>query len=184
MLQERIALRYAKALYEDASAKGKLEEVLADQQGMLDLLDQSRELRSFLQSPILSNSRKQRIIRAIFQGRVAPLTEEFYEFLTSRGREEMIPFIARAYVERYHEAHNVVIVEVVTASPLSEAQAATLKAKLEQQTGKTIKMKQAVRPHVIGGLSVRVGDLQLDNTFSGALLRARQRIETTHTLQQ
>jgi F-type H+-transporting ATPase subunit delta len=178
MLQERVAVRYTRALYEYAQAQGSLEAVLADQQGMLALLDDSRELRVFLASPILSDARKRSIIQQIFHGKLHKDTDQFYDYLTSRGREEMIPYIAREFVNQYNRAHNVRLAVITTATALAPEAVQALRQKLEAQTEGRVEMNLVVDPAVIGGMTVQVDDLRIDNTIAGALGRARQALKT------
>lgn len=179
MLQERVAVRYTRALYAYAKTKGTLEAVMTDQKDMLTLLDQSRELELFLASPILSDATKRGIVKKLFDGRVHPDTEQFYEYLTERGREEMIPYIAREFVHQYNHEHNILLARVLSATPLTDAQRASLKTKLERQTGATIELQATVDPKLIGGVVVQVEDLRIDQSVAGALARARQQLAQT-----
>lgn len=174
MLQDRIAQRYAKALYELAEEKGKLEAVLADQRGVEVLFRENKDFRRFLASPIITDEKKRTTVEAIFKGKVDDVTENFYEFLTSRGREEIIPQVAQWFIHHFNELHNVQVVKVVTAAELPEAQKEQIKTKLAQQTGARIELSTTVDPSVIGGMSIQVGDRLMDNTVRSTLSRLKQ----------
>jgi F-type H+-transporting ATPase subunit delta len=60
---------------------------------------------------------------------------------------------------------------VVSAKPLSEAQAAELAETLSAKAGKTLKLKASVDQSLIGGLIVKLGSKMIDTSIRAKLAR-------------
>ena len=58
---------------------------------------------------------------------------------------------------------------VVTSIPLKPETKQKLLNKLEKQSGKTVKLKEEVDPSILGGIILRMGNSQIDNSVKGKI---------------
>jgi F-type H+-transporting ATPase subunit delta len=74
MSEITIARRYAQALNEQAAQSGVLDQVDADIELIRESLADSRELRAFFDSPIISREKKADVVKALFGERIQTVT--------------------------------------------------------------------------------------------------------------
>ena len=65
---------------------------------------------------------------------------------------------------------------VVTATPLSAAQAERLSTALAKKYGRDVALNAIIDPSVVGGLRVQIADDVIDGSISGRLADLRQRL--------
>ena len=169
-----VARRYAQALTEEAQKDGHLDAVDADVALIADTLDESRDLRAALASPIVAQPKKAAVLSRLFEGKVSDLTMRFLNLLIDKQRDGQIPSVVAAYRALRDERTGTVEARVKTAKPLGPDEADRLKAALEARTGKTVRMHLAVDPSLVGGLVVRVGDVVYDQSVKHQLEMLRE----------
>ncbi|MBL7962844.1 MAG: ATP synthase F1 subunit delta [Flavobacteriales bacterium] len=163
MRNEQAAYRYAKSLMDLALERDQLDQVRADLLLMRTTCASNADLRVMLKSPVIRADQKQRALNKVFGGQVGEVAQRFIAVVTRKGREVLIPEIARAFEELYLVHRNIVICRITTAVKLTSVEL----EKVRQLTalrypGKTIDMRETVDPAIIGGGIIQVGDLQWD----------------------
>jgi F-type H+-transporting ATPase subunit delta len=170
-----VAYRYARSIMELSRDRGLLDATQDDMLLVANTCNESRELQVLLKSPVVKGDKKARILERIFEGKVGAITSTFMGILVRKGREALLHHVALAYTALYKLDKGIVIAEVVSAVPLSEAARAKVQALAEKQhPGKTIELKEKVDTDLIGGLSIRIGDEQYDGTVSRRLADLRR----------
>jgi F-type H+-transporting ATPase subunit delta len=112
---------------------------------------------------VIRADQKLRALKGIFEGRVGEIVERFVAVVTRKGREELIPEIARAFEEQYLAHRNIVICRITTAVRLTPAELEKVrKITAQRYPGKTVEMHETVDPGILGGGIIQVGDLQWD----------------------
>ena len=170
------ARRYALALTQEAASLGQSAAVDADVVFLGETLDNSRELVLLFQSPVVPREKKENVLKALFTDRVSPLTMRFLHLLVSKQREALIPAVVEAVRRLRDTASGTVEAHVRTAKPLSDAETATLQASLEARAGAPVRLAVTVRPELIGGLVVRVGDVVYDRSVRHQLDVLREQL--------
>ncbi len=100
--------------------------------------------------------------------------QNFVRLLASNRRLELVTDIA-ALFERYCvEDRNVSVVEIVSAQPLDAPQQAALCSAVEARTGRKTTATCRVDPSLLGGASVRIGDLVIDGSLKTRLEKLSQ----------
>jgi F-type H+-transporting ATPase subunit delta len=164
----KVARRYAKALLDFAIEKGKLEEVRADMRAIAKTCRDSRELVSFLKSPVVKVDDKVNVIERLFRGKIQNITGEFLTVVARKKRERVIPDIAHAFAELYREHHGILLAEITSAVPLTEAER-TKARKFVGQLSSNVELKEKINPAIIGGFIIKVGDRQYDESIASRL---------------
>jgi F-type H+-transporting ATPase subunit delta len=173
-----LARRYARALVDVAQASGP--------QAMLELRDelqafapqlQSHEgLRRALEHPALPAEQKKRVVLALAESAGAtPLLRKLVELLAARNRLQLLPDVAGAYAELASAAQGIVTAEVVSATPLPDAQKQALVAALGGGGG-GVELRTEVDPALVGGLVVRLAGRTYDGSVRARLAALRQRL--------
>lgn len=174
----RIAGRYAKSLIDLAVEQKKLEQVKSD----IDLLNQAfknRDLQLLLKSPIVHGSKKQSIIKAIFEQKVDKLTSSFFNILVSKGRESYLPEIAQSFLDQYRQLKNISVVKLITAVPMDEKTLEALRQKLVSSTStqNNIELVTVVKPGILGGFQLEFDNKLYDASIQHRLEELRKTIE-------
>ncbi|MBL7981259.1 MAG: ATP synthase F1 subunit delta [Flavobacteriales bacterium] len=170
MRNQQAAYRYAKSLMDLALERGQMEQVRTDVKLMLDTCAASSDLRVLLKSPVIRADQKQRALNKIFGGQVGEIAQHFFTVVTRKGREQLIPEIARAFEELYLEQKNIVICQITSAVKLTPVELEKVrKITSLRYPGKTIEMREMVDPSILGGGIIQIGDLQWDASLRNKL---------------
>jgi F-type H+-transporting ATPase subunit delta len=176
MASLRIARRYATALLELAAEAGVHERIYEELQGVAAVLRASGELRAVLRNPVIRTERKRAILEELFAGRVSELLLQFLRLLVEKRREPLLPDIIVAYEELFFEHTNRLAVIARSAIPLDEELQERVTQILSERTGKQVLLRPEVRPELLGGLQIQIGDTVYDGTLQHALQRLRQQL--------
>lgn len=168
----RLPRVYAEALLAAAEQQGVVAEVAAALDALVQEVFPAVEgLEAYLASPAVSRRRKDELIVQLFEGRTVPLFVDFLRLLNRNGRLELLRAAAIAFREMEEQRAGRRRVLIESAAPLEEPQARALAEALQPLIGGTPVLIVRVRPELIGGLVVRVGDRVFDTTI-------RSRIQT------
>jgi F-type H+-transporting ATPase subunit delta len=97
--------------------------------------------------------------------------QNFVRLLAQNKRLEILPQIAAQYELLRAAYEHEVDVEVTSAVPLDEAQQAKMVAALKKRFQRDVRLTVAVDPALLGGAVIRAGDLVIDGSINGRLLR-------------
>ena len=100
----------------------------------------------------------------------------FLKLLCEENLLAELPGCVRAYRDRYNADHGIIEVTVVSAVPLNDTSREKLLAKLQEMTGKTVRLTAKVDPSILGGLRLDLNGTRLDGTVQRRLERLRDSI--------
>src|ERR1700722_2104096 len=171
----RLAARYAKSILDLAVERGQLETVYADMIFLRTICRSSRDLVNFLSSPIIKPDKKRQVLEAITAGRISPLTTAFNALLMSKEREAYLPEIAAAFEEQYKAFKGIQTVKFTTAVAVGEdiKQAILQKVKTDRHVAE-VDLEMSVRPELIGGFVLEIGDELIDASVAFDLHKIKQ----------
>lgn len=174
MKGQRAALRYAKSLMQLAADKGALEAVIADVKMIHALIEQSKDLQTFLASPLVKADKKRNVIMQLFENKVNALTLRFLEHVVEQGREAQLKSMMEQYVDLSNAQNGIAKVHLSTATAIDkDSKEAILKALQAHYKLNKIELSENVDPSLLGGMVLRIGDQQLD----ASIRRQLQKIE-------
>jgi F-type H+-transporting ATPase subunit delta len=171
----RVARRYAAALMLYAEETRSLDSITRDLEQLDAILKESRELRSFFASPIISEEKKTAIVQELFGKRLTGDTLAFVRLLISKRREEILPDVIGAFFVLRDEKLGIVRVDVTSAVEVSSTQESSLRTGLERYTGRKVRMQFAMDKAIKGGLVMRIGDTVLDASITRQLELLKKR---------
>ena len=170
------ANRYARALMDVLYPDGA-EDGLKQLESFNSVLKDYPDARRLLENPTFSVDRRKRLLKEVsdalsFDKRVVT----FINILVDRKRLALIAEVISEYRRLLDERLGIVRAEVTAAHPLDTAQQHELAAKLEQVTGKQVRMEVAVDPSLIGGVIAQVGSTIYDGSVRQQLHAFKSRL--------
>jgi F-type H+-transporting ATPase subunit delta len=163
MRQPKVAQRYAKALFDLSVERGELETVKKDLDGIRAL--DNEELRSVWMSPVIQGEKKQKVFSALLDGKVSTTTTAFFNLLFKKGREIAVNEITDAFYGMYRRHHNIQVVEITTATPVSQEVNDFIVNKLKARprfANSTLQVTNKVDEAIVGGFILHVDDVLYD----------------------
>lgn len=164
--------RYATAYFELADEAGALDQTAADVTALQAALEESPELRAALSNPAVSRAELGKVASALASRMgLSDLTGKLLGLMAANRRLSALPKTLEAFQALVAEKRGETIVEVRSASALSDAQGAALRDSLAKALGKTVHMQSTVDPELIGGLVVKMGSRMIDASIRSKLAR-------------
>lgn len=174
MRSTKVAARYAKSLIDLSIEQNKLEDTYQDLCLIHKICEENRDFELLLASPIVKSDKKAKIIDAVFAGQITEITAGFIKIILSRRREYLLNDIAASFILKYKAYKNILIAEVTTAVPMTEAVRTQVMEVVKTLAHDSIELNEHVDPDLIGGLVLRVGDNQIDASVSKKLNELRK----------
>lgn len=175
MSVERIAGRYAKSLLDLSTEMGRTDAVLSDMKGLEEAC-KNRDLYLLLKSPIVSPQRKEKVLRALFSGKVDDMTLKFLMIILRKGREAYVPDIAKSFSRQYKDKNHITSVSLTTAVPIDDEAMKRIHQSLMESsaTDKNLELESRVDEDIIGGFIIKIGDRHYDASVKGKLEKLRK----------
>ena len=168
---------YAKALFEAAEDSGRVDEVQRDLGEFADAVEASPELSAFLGNPQVDPAAKVGVLGELSEGS-DELVHNFLRLIAAKGRAGQIPGIRDEFQALVDRAQGRVAVELTTAFALSDDEAASIVAQIEQSSGRKVEATRKVDPELVGGMILQAGSLRVDASVRGRLDRLRHQLAT------
>jgi len=177
MSTSRVAKRYAKSLVTLAQEQGTLDTIKDEMITVRDTCKSSRDLRMMLKSPIVTNDKKLRVLKALFGKSASKLTNRFYEVLSQKNREAVLPEIAVEFIRQYNDIKGIQVAEVTTSFSIDKALREQFIEIVKEITGKkSVELIEKVDKDILGGFLLSVGDRQYDDTITSKLKKLKYQL--------
>jgi F-type H+-transporting ATPase subunit delta len=154
----------------DLAAEENLTESIKDQ--LLEvkaIFRENPEYLRLLSEPAIKKAERLDLIDKAFGGSCEKYLINFIKLLCERGLLGEFEGCCDTFVKRFNVDHNIAEAVVTSAVRLTDSQLASLKAKLEARSGKSVSLIQKLDPKVLAGIKVELEGVQLDGTVSGRL---------------
>ncbi|MDY0344221.1 MAG: ATP synthase F1 subunit delta [Lentimicrobium sp.] len=174
MINPRISQRYAKALIDLSIERQLLEEVYHDMNMLESVCNSNPDFRHMLNSPLIRNERKIKVIHEIFKDSLQPLTIKYMELLIRKRRESHLDEISKAFNILYREHKNIRLVYVTSVVPLEDKTRNEIKNIVAGDTGADVRLIEIIDPSLIGGLIVKIENTLFDDSVRRKLKDLRK----------
>ena len=177
MSQRILAQRYAEALADVAERHDLLEEVRTQLDALSDSVAGNKLFEIFMASSRMSHADKKDAVRELAEkiGLEAVLGRLLVQ-LVGKERLNLLGTLAEEFSLEADRRLGIQEAEVVTAMELTDEQREKVKKKLEQMTGKTVRMKERVDGSLLAGLQIRLNNKFFEGSLKGRLRRLRERM--------
>ena len=171
MSEIRVASRYAKSLLQLSVELKNLDKTFEDMTMIKEACESSDELALLLKSPLVNSDKKLSIIREVFKGSFSKITDSFVELITKKKRELLLLEIADQFIHQYKEYKNIEVATITTAIPLNDNIRKEIPKIIADamNSDASIEMVEQVDETLIGGIVLRVGDQQFDDSVKRKL---------------
>ena len=122
-----------------------------------------------LDNPALDEGAKESLLLSIFGDQLSPEGRSFVRVLIQGDRISVLPQIQAMFEELKDAADGVAKATIETAFPFQGNELAELTAALEKRFGRKMEATVTVKPELIGGARVTVGDTVIDATVQEQL---------------
>jgi F-type H+-transporting ATPase subunit delta len=171
---------YARALFEAAQDKGRLDTVREELEDVVHALDNVPELSALLENPEIESHVKAGVLDQVLGGG-DELVRNFVRLVVEKGRAPEIREIAAEFETLVAGEQRILDVELTTAHPLTETEFGRILGRIELASGRKVQASRAVDPDLIGGIVLQAGSMRLDASVRGRLERLRQSLATTRS---
>src|SRR5699024_9491464 len=130
-MSKRAAIRYAKAMMQEAGEKNTREVVFGDMQSVYETIENSRDLQLALQSPVIKEEDKRKVLLEVFKNQDS-LTHSLIHVLVENKRASLLAEVSKSYIELYQHQKGIKDVTVITAVPLTPEMDEKVRAKVKE----------------------------------------------------
>ncbi len=163
MVDSRAASRYVKSLLGLAIEQNALENVHNDMLFFTSVCNENKAFELMLRSPVIPHDKKSEILSKIFKGKVHSLTMAFFDIITRKNREPLLPAIAKEFHNAYNENKGISKATIISAVPLDAKLRGEFESLVKKYSEKSqVELIEKVDPEMIGGFVLNVGDRQID----------------------
>ncbi len=176
MSQSQISMRYARALFALAKESSNVDEVYASMQAIGSLLQEVPTFNEFTHNPILSAQEREKVLKALFAGKVPSLVERFLLFISQRSRLNVLAGMVEAFDELYLGSMNRLRANVQTALPMEPVQKDRMTQQLGRKYSKEIAAQWQIRKDILGGFRILIAGKLHDYSFVSQLEEYKQKV--------
>jgi len=170
--------KYAQGLVQAVAGEPEFRAILSDIESFLGLYAKREDLRSALESPFINAEKRASVLRQVLKaGGAADKTVRFLLLIQEHKRLDLLRDIAAALPETWNEKQGILTFEVSSVVPLTDEQKARLGKRLEAAEGRPVSLAFRIDPGIVGGLSVKKGNIVYDASIRGNLDRIREQIQ-------
>lgn len=167
---------YGEAILSAAAKAGAVREVVEELGEVAKVFSASPGSLDRLIGSGRSTEEVDAILTKTFEGKAHPLVTNLLRVLNAKGRLGLLPALADRVTRDSDRLLGRVRVLVTSAKTLSSDQIETLTKSLKARLGLEPVLQTTVDPSLIGGLVIRVGDLQFDSSIRSRLEQLRKNL--------
>ena len=175
--ENKVAARYAKALFEGASEVGVVEVVERELIHLDETFQKVPALLTFLDNPAIPIQERMAFAQAQIASGVNPWVGNLVKIMVENHRIMAFSRLVNHFCLLINKRDNVTSAEVVTAVELDGKMADKLRKQLEGMFGYSkVNLETRVDPGILGGAIVKIHDRVIDGSYIGRLEQLRKQI--------
>ncbi len=179
LLAARLAVPYARALFDFSVTKNIMHQITADFQNLETFLAENSELTNYLKNPLVSNPAKREILTKTLQSQVNTETFKFLLILVEKDRINLLSSVITNYLGLVYETASIKMIYVSTAFPFTSSQKDALIQKLKELTNaREIRLIIEVDSNLIGGFLIQTDSKVIDFTIKNQLQNLAKQLDT------
>lgn len=161
MLTSKVAKRYAQGLLDFTQESGNTESVFGEMRDVMKIMSESKELVQFLNTPFIDARKKDAVALEIFKD-FSPVSKNIIRLVIKQGREAQLKNIAQEFINKVEDIKGTQRISLVTATKLSEQNIQKIIADSKMVNVSNYDLEMIIKPDILGGYILRVGDQQID----------------------
>ena len=178
-LTEKIALPYARALFDFSVEKNIMHQITADFQTLDNFFSETKELSEYLNNPLINQKAKREVLAKVLKSQINAETFKFLMVLIDRDRINVLSAIINNYLELVYKAASIKMIEISTASEFTNSQKEILIQKLKELTNaREIRLIATIDTNLIGGFLIQTESKVIDFTVRNQLRQLAKHLDT------
>lgn len=169
MANEKVARRYATAIFSLATEQNAVDRVGTDLERIDDAIGSDESTKRFFIAPVISAKEKTRVLAEAFEAGAHPVALQTLLLLVRKRRESLLHEIVAQYKQLEMHGRGAEPLTVTTAQPISGDELNKMVARLEAAYKKKFDVTAQVDPKLIGGVRISMGDRRIDDSIAGRL---------------
>ncbi len=175
-MESAIAEKYAVALLQVAREQKTVDAIGAEIQSIQKTVESNADLKNTLEHPRVKAGEKLSALQGFLGKKLSTTMENFLMLLIVKKRIKHLGAVADHYEKLLYGMRGKIVARVLTAIPLTAAQKQSLADKISQMLTVSVELREEVKPGLIGGMMVYLGDQRMDGSVLGQLERMKQRL--------
>ena len=176
-----ISRKYARAFFDRARSDSLVQQTLQELRVIQGVLVADPNIRRVFSSPLITPSDKKEIIQNAFGSKVSPAVLDILNLMNEKRRLEFFEGVVLAFEGLSDEASNIVRGSVFSANELNADFKKSLENKIQRMTEKNVLLSYQVDPHLMGGVTVRVGGLTINDSLDFQLTKMNDELNRSAT---
>lgn len=168
---------YAQALINEAQKQNALAEVTEDIRGIGQLLKDNESFRAFTHALTIGEDERVAVLQKIFEGRIHPLTLNVLLAMSRRDRLIFLRGLVEAFDAILKKMSGHVDVEITSAQALRPEVLQRIQQAVSKSQTKDADVTLKVDAALIGGMTVRIGDLLIDGSVATQLKMIKEQLK-------
>ncbi|GAB3963537.1 F0F1 ATP synthase subunit delta [Actinoallomurus acanthiterrae] len=160
-----------------AEARGRIDDLEDELFRFGRIVEAQPELRGVLVDRRVPGERKGELVTTLLEGKTTAATVRLVSEAVTQPRGRSLERALESYGRIAAERRDRLVALVRTAVELDDRQRTRLTTALSAQYGRDVHLNIEVDPAVVGGISVQIGDEEIDGTVARRLEDVRRRIE-------
>lgn len=174
MLTSKVAKRYAQGLLDFTNEAGQTATVFSEMKDVVKVMAESKDLNRFFLTPYIDSKKKIEVANEIFKG-LSVSSQNLIRLVIKHGRESQLKNIAQEFINKVEDLSGVQRVTLTTATPLSKENLdQILRSTNLVNADSNFDLKVNVKPEILGGYVLRVGDQQVDASVKTKLNQVKK----------
>lgn len=174
MLTSKVAKRYAQGLLDFTNESGQTATVFSEMKDVVKLMTESKDLNKFFLTPYIDSKKKVEVANEIFKG-LSVSSQNLITLVIKHGRENQLKNIAQEFINKVEDINGVQRVTLTTATQLSKENLdQILRSTNLVNPNSNFDLQVNVKPEILGGYILRVGDQQVDASVKSKLNQVKK----------
>jgi F-type H+-transporting ATPase subunit delta len=167
---------YAVAAFRQASEEGQVAQ-WADMLTTLGVVCDDPAMKGLIANPKLDRADVEKLILDVCGDSLSDTGKNFVRLLVENGRLGLAAEIERRFARERAATEGRREVTVISAYPLSDAEAKNLAEKVAGRLGAEVDLSVEIDKNLIGGVIIRAGDVVIDASLRGRLAQLSQVVQ-------
>ncbi|WP_080779410.1 ATP synthase F1 subunit delta [Chryseobacterium phocaeense] len=174
MLTSKVAKRYAQGLIDFTNESGQTAAVFSEMKDVVKIMSESKDLNKFFLTPYIDSKKKIEAANEIFKG-FSVSSQNLIRLVIKHGRESQLKNIAQEFINKVEDINGVQRITLTTATQLSKENLdQILRSTNLVKEGSNFDLNLNVKPEILGGYILRVGDQQVDASVKTKLNQVKK----------
>lgn len=171
------AKHYAKALVDLGDESSCLTELVKDLRGVDEKINANLDFKKYLINRHIEFGKKKKALNVVFQDFIGQKTYNFIYLLIKDGKLDYLSSILAVASKISLQKKDLSEVLVESVIPLTPDQEKKIEKKAKAMVGGKLILKNIINKDIIAGVRIFIGDMEIDGSLRGKILRLKNKIE-------